>query len=448
MAAPSLEILNHMLTDVLSATERSKPGSVLAETLGAEFLLFFVRDPELAVMLPALGFPQTIPSGREWQRFLDQAQGEKPLFTVLPSPYHNSRVPVAAVVSHDMTVVLIGGHPDSAGLRKLQGLIPLAAQYLLQESHLNLAKSQIRQMSAEIEKARIMAKALNQLRKELEKALALAEREKTLAEKARQELTKANAALTQATNAATRANRAKSIFLANMSHELRTPLTAIIGYAELLHDIVTEEETREDLSRICSAGRHLLTLVNDILDMSKIEAGKVEVRSVPFHVSDVVNHAIEAVRPNATATGNVLLLDMPEDVPEMHTDEDKLRQILINLLANAAKFTTNGSITVTVSVHEQERAITIAVVDTGIGIPKERFPRLFQEFAQLEEHGKHREFPGTGLGLAISSRLAALLGGRISVESEVGKGSTFSVYVPMDLPQKKPSDQVPATAEN
>lgn len=237
---------------------------------------------------------------------------------------------------------------------------------------------------------------------------------------------------------AERANHAKSQFLANMSHELRTPLNAIIGYSEILLEEAEDSgasETSDDLRRIHTAGQHLLRLINDVLDLSKIEAGRMDLTVTDFNVGTLVSEVAHTVGPMVDRNGNTLTIDCPADVPAMRSDEIKLRQILFNILSNAAKFTRNGRILLSVrsTTDADEAWLDITVDDTGIGMSKEQIDRIFQEFLQAD-NSTTREYGGTGLGLAISRRMAHMLGGEISVTSEEGAGSSFRVRLPATLP--------------
>jgi len=228
------------------------------------------------------------------------------------------------------------------------------------------------------------------------------------------------------------ANRHKSEFLANMSHELRTPLNAIIGFSEvLLQKMFGElnEQQADYLEDIRSSGRHLLTLINDILDLSKIEAGRMELELAPFSLVAALNNAVTLVRERAQSHGIKLQLEVAPEVDRVIADERKVKQVVVNLLANAVKFTPDGG-TVTLRADRDDGRVRLAVKDTGIGIAPEDQQRIFEEFQQAgTQTEKSRE--GTGLGLTLSRRMVELHGGTISVDSAPGKGSTFTVALPL-----------------
>jgi signal transduction histidine kinase len=229
------------------------------------------------------------------------------------------------------------------------------------------------------------------------------------------------------------ANRAKSAFLANMSHELRTPLNAILGYSEILHEDLeaTSAYLLPDVEKIASAGQHLLGLINDILDISKLEIGGVELNLELIELGGLLQAVIQAGQALCIANGNTLQLYIPATPVWLYSDASKIRQILLNLLSNAAKFTEAGSITLTVQVSGSNVVFTVS--DTGIGIPSEQQKRIFQPFTQADDSST-RKYGGSGLGLAISARYCKLLNGEIEVHSEVGQGSTFVVQLPIAQP--------------
>ena len=248
------------------------------------------------------------------------------------------------------------------------------------------------------------------------------------------ELKQRQAELESAREAADKANAAKSAFLASMSHELRTPLNAIIGVTEMLRedakDLKREDEI-EPLDRVLNAGRHLLTLINDILDLSKIEAGRMELHFESFPLAPLIEDVARTIEPMAAKNGNRIVVDCPANLGKTHADQTRLRQAVLNLASNANKFTENG--TVTIAARPQQRGgqdwVTIAVTDTGIGMTSQQMSKLFQEFSQASS-ATASKYGGTGLGLAISRHFCRMMGGDITVESEPGAGSTFTISVP------------------
>ena len=271
------------------------------------------------------------------------------------------------------------------------------------------------------------------------------------------------------------ASRAKSAFLANMSHELRTPLNAIIGYSEMLEEEAADlgvNQISSDLRKIYTAGKHLLSLINDVLDLSKIEAGKMDLHLEDFDVAGLIDEVIVTTGPLIERRGNTFILEQPAEIGMMHADLTKVRQILVNLLANAAKFTENGTITLRVrredgrqipniigdalngivsdwpalSTERQEQPtyagslIMFEVEDTGIGMTAEQIGRLFQAFSQADA-STTRRYGGTGLGLAISRHFCRMMGGDVAVTSTEQLGSTFSVMMPMQVQERVSEDR-------
>jgi signal transduction histidine kinase len=248
------------------------------------------------------------------------------------------------------------------------------------------------------------------------------------------DLKRAQAELVLARDAAENTNRAKSVFLANMSHELRTPLNAIIGYSQMLReDCIGPEqpEVLSDLEKIERSGHILLGIINDILDLSKVEAGRETVKPQSIDVAAVLQDVSNAVQPLVRQQGNVLEIDCPEHARLAYADLPKFRQSVLNLVNNALKFTERGRVSVVVNkLRSGDREWTeVHVSDTGIGIGREHLGKLFQPFSQVDGSAT-RKYNGTGLGWAISKKFCQMMGGDITVESEPGRGSRFSIRVP------------------
>ncbi len=246
--------------------------------------------------------------------------------------------------------------------------------------------------------------------------------------------------LQEKTEALEIASRHKSEFLANMSHELRTPLNAIIGYSELLQEEcedLGQDDFLPDLGKIQTAGKHLLTLISGILDLSKVEAGRMTMYLEDFDITTLIRDGDAIVRPLVEKNRNSFVIDCPDNLGPMHADLVKVRQVLFNLLSNSAKFTEGGTITLTVRKPVEEKTVTFAIRDNGIGMTEEQLGRLFEAFSQASSETS-RKYGGTGLGLALSREFCRMMGGDITVESVLGKGSTFTVTLPVCCVDSEP----------
>jgi signal transduction histidine kinase len=233
------------------------------------------------------------------------------------------------------------------------------------------------------------------------------------------------------------ANQAKSAFLANMSHELRTPLNAVIGFSELLEQEIFGELNDKQtayVGNVLVSGRHLLQLVNDILDISKVEAWRMDLAYELTPIGSIVDVVRGVILAVAAKKGINLEVVMPPNLPNVSIDPGRIKQVLYNLISNAIKFTPRGGV-VRLSAQADEQHLVVRVSDTGVGIARDDLGRLFREFEQLPQPGGVRP-EGTGLGLALTKRLVELHGGKVEVQSELGKGSTFSVHLPLRSPEE------------
>jgi signal transduction histidine kinase len=331
---------------------------------------------------------------------------------------------VRGILSFAIACVLFGSmtsfsfNPERTTLTSI--LVAIAAFfYAISTGHMaHLATSNAVERGREL---KLRNKTIEEQSQLLEKAQKIAEIERQTAESAR--------ALAE------EANQSKSAFLANMSHELRTPLNAIIGYSEMLIEEMTENKadvvTLADLGKIKSAGEHLLGLINDVLDLSKIEAGKVELNYERIDIPQLIDYITSTTQPLVAANRNQLVLKIPKDIGYIESDATRVKQVLFNIMSNAAKFTQDGIITLaTERLRDTEgiERLVIDVTDTGIGMSSDQMSKLFQPFVQADS-ATTRKYGGTGLGLDISRKLCRMMGGDVTLQSEPGKGSCFTVTI-------------------
>jgi signal transduction histidine kinase len=300
----------------------------------------------------------------------------------------------------------------------------LAGQILSEQGELIWVVTILHDLTEAVEKARLYEQ-LKEASAELERKV----------QEATAELAEQNELLRRQQIGLEQASALKSQFLANMSHEFRTPLNAILGYTHMLLNGVSGAVTdtqRRSLSRIDSNSRHLLALINDILDITRIEAGRMPLNVSTFGIPELVDEVMSELEPIIKRSNLAVNARMTGKLPPLKSDRQKVKQIVLNLLSNALKFTPAGSVTITASHDSRNRVVRIAVRDTGVGIADDDQAKVFEDFRQLDS-SPARGYGGTGLGLSICRRLAQMLDGSISLVSELGKGSTFSLDLPVRL---------------
>jgi signal transduction histidine kinase len=314
--------------------------------------------------------------------------------------------------------------PASGRAAPVEGV---AGQILSEQGELIWVVTILHDLTEAIERARLYEQ-LKEASAELERKV----------QEATAELAQQNELLRRQHIALEQASALKSQFLANMSHEFRTPLNAILGYTHmLLHGVsgaVTDNQ-RKSLSRIDSNSRHLLALINDILDITRIEAGRMPLNVTTFAIMDLVDEVMAELEPIIRRSNLTVHRRIRGKLPRLRSDRSKVKQIVLNFLSNAIKFTPAGKVTISASQSVRDRVVVISVIDTGLGIAPEDQAKVFEDFRQLDS-SPTRGYGGTGLGLSICRRLAQMLGGSIELASDAGRGSTFSLTLPVKLRRK------------
>lgn len=376
---------------------------MLAREVGCEDLILFIRDPESSAFLPAHGFPQTMPKGRWWRALLDEAAKTGRASGELEDTKGTRRQVEALSISDDSMVALLGGelHPDA--VEDLLRALPVLAALLRGESEVQIATAQSAMARRSASEANALARQLDNTRAELRRALIVAEA----------------------------AARTRDEFLATVSHELRTPLTGILGWAQILRaDGLVHEEGTQALETIERNARALTLLIEDILDFSRINAGKLRIDVKPTDLVDVIRNSVEVVRPAANAKEVKIQVTLATSAAAVSGDPDRLQQVVWNLMSNALKFTPKGG-RIQVILERINSHMEISVIDTGEGIDPEFLPFVFDRFSQADTSSS-RSYAGLGLGLGIVKNLVELHGGSVRAYSEgLGKGAMFVVRIPI-----------------
>lgn len=439
---------------LVDPAQRAAASEALARRLGGETLIVFVRDPEIDVMLSAPGFPQTLPNGRQWRRFLDECIARGDHSAELTLTHGAPPVPAFGIsTSRDFALVLLGcGRPDG-DIEWLCTLLPALAAVFRGEIKARVAEAKEKLARDASHRAEQLSAALDEIRRDMQRVLSQTQQARAQLEEANlqlqdqatemeaqtnelelqaDELLRSNAELELSRRMAEDASRAKSSFLATMSHELRTPLNAIAGHVQLMemgiYGPLTADQ-RTALERVNRSQRHLLGLINDVLNLARIEAGRVDYNLGRVPLAQAIRDMAPMIEPQIEARKLTYTVRVDDETLCVVADRDKLQQVLLNLLSNAVKFTApGGSVSVAIAEHD-ESTVQLQVIDTGVGIPAHKLRVIFDPFVQVDS-SHSREGQGTGLGLAISRDLAMGMGGDIRVESEFGKGSTFMLTLP------------------
>jgi len=472
--------------DFANPDTRQEAARSLARRVGATELYFFAPDPQLDVLLPPFGMPQTMHSAASWRRFVDTCRSNEAVCSEELADIDGTMHPARAVASENGCVaVLLGGPVEDAILYAFRPLQQLLGALFIAERRADAAEVNSRASAEAVTRSNEATRALHASRTLLQAALRDAESARAEArvradqaeelagemqvqavhleeqaaalEVMNRELEVRTRQAEEAQQEALVANRAKSQFLATMSHELRTPINAIMGYTELLTMGVTgavSQPQRDQLERIRASSRHLLTLINDVLDLAKIEAGHMDINQKLSPLRHPIEDAVGLLSLDAEQRQLTLVDECKTADITYWGDEDRVRQIITNLLSNAVKFTPPGGkitvrcdVTSAPDVLSAERALAfVEVEDTGIGMTTEDLSLVFRPFVQAEG-GHSREHGGTGLGLTISRHLARLMGGELTATSEPGRGSCFTLWLPIEpVARGTPDEEIMADA--